>query len=168
MPHARVACAGLDDLHAALPQNLQIRLRGRMIPHVDVHGGRHDNRRGGREIERGQEVAGDALREVSQNVGRGGRDHERVDGLRDRDVLDGGIDVGRMLLAGSEHAGDDFFSGERGEGEGANELLGGAGHDDLHANAAVLQQADDFRRLVGCNPAGNAEGDLHGFLIVDS
>ena len=75
--------------------------------------------------------------------------------------------LGCLLLAGSEHAGDDFFSGEGSEGEGLNELLGGAGHDDLHADAAILQQADNFGGFVGCDSAGDAEGDFHGCLIVD-
>ena len=65
------------------------------------------------------------------------------------------------LIFRSEQVGDDFFSGESGEGERTNELLGGAGHDDLHADAAVLEQADDLRRLVGCNATGDAESDFH-------
>ena len=162
-----ISGAGLNDLHAALAENFEIRLRRGMIPHVHVHRGRDDDGRGGREIERGQKIAGDSLREVRENVGRGGSDDEGIDRLRDGDVLDGGVDVGLMLFAGREHAGDDFFSGESGEGERADELLGGAGHDDLHADAAVLQQADDFRGLISCDSAGDAESDLHGILIVD-
>jgi hypothetical protein len=36
----------------------------------------------------------------------------------------------------------------------------------LHANTTVLQQADNLRRFVSRNAAGNAEGDLHG-LVTD-
>ena len=89
----QISRAGFDDLHAALAQNLQIRLRRRMIPHVDVHRRSDDDGRGGREIERGQEIAGNALREVRENVGGGGSDDQRIDRLRDRDVLDGGVDI---------------------------------------------------------------------------
>ena len=132
-----------------------------MIPHVHVHRGGDHDRNCGRQIKRGKKVSRDALREVRQNV-RGGRDDkQRVNGLRHRNVFDGGIEVGFMLLAGSEHAGDDFFSGERGEGKRSYEFLGGAGHDDLHLDAAVLHQAYDLRSLVRRDSASNAERNLH-------
>ena len=66
-----------------------------------------------------------------------------------------------MLLARSEHSGDNFFSGERREGKRPYEFLGGAGHDDLHANTAILHQADDLCSLVGRNSASDAEGNFH-------
>ena len=65
-------------------------------------------------------------------------------------------------LARGKHVGDDFFAGERGKGERANKLLRALGHDDLHADAAVLQQADNFRRLVGRNAATDSERNFHG------
>ena len=138
-----------------------------MVPHVDVHGGRHDDRRGSSEIERGEKIAGDALREVGQNIGRGRSDYECVNRLRDRDVLDGGLNIGLMLFASRKHSGDDFFTGQSGEGERANKLLSSAGHHDLHADTTVLQQADQFCRFVGCDSAGNSEGDLHTIEIAD-
>ena len=60
--------------------------------------------------------------------------------------------------------GDDFFSGERSKGKGPDKLLGGAGHDDLHADTAILQLADNFSGFVGCDSAGDAEGDFHGIF----
>ncbi len=161
---SKIARTGFHDLHATFAQNFQIRLGGWMVPHVDVHR-RCDNDRCSRcEIQRRQEVRRDALREVSQNIGCGGNNDESIDRLRDCNVLDGGIDVGLVFLAGREHAGNDFFSGERGEGKRLDELLGGAGHDDLHADATVLQQTQNFSCFVRCDSAGDAEGDLH---IVD-
>ena len=41
----QVARSRFDDAHAALAQNLKVGLRGRMVPHVHVHGGRHQDRR---------------------------------------------------------------------------------------------------------------------------
>ena len=35
-----ISAARLDDGYTATAQDFQIRLRGRMLPHVDVHGGR--------------------------------------------------------------------------------------------------------------------------------
>ena len=89
-----------------------------MIPHVHVHRRRHDYRRCGGEVKCCQKVAGDSLSEVGQNVSRRRRDHEPIDGLSDRNVLDRGVDVGLMSIARREHTGNDFFSRERGEGEG--------------------------------------------------
>ena len=40
----QISAARLDDGHAATAQDFQIRLRRRMLPHVDVHGGRDDHR----------------------------------------------------------------------------------------------------------------------------
>ena len=72
-----------------------------------------------------------------------------------------------QFLSRCEHAGDNFFSGKGGEGKRLDELLGGAGHDDLHTDATILQQANDFGCLVSCDAASDAQSDLHGFLIVD-
>ena len=133
-----ISGAGLDHFHTPLAQDFQIRLGCRMIPHVDVHGRRdHDRCRGG-EVKSSQEVSGDALREVGQNIRRSRNHDERINRLCDGDMLDGRIDVGFMLFAGREHPGDHFFSGERGKGKRLDEFLSGAGHDDLHANAAIL------------------------------
>ncbi len=163
---SQIAVAGLDDPHAALAQDFQIRLRGRMVPHIHVHRGRDHDRRGGRQIKRGQEIAGNALRELGENVGRGGHNQQRINRLRDRDMLDGRVDVGLgIFVARGEHIGDDFFAGERGKGERANKLLRPLGHDDLHADAAVLQQANDFRRLVGRNPAADSECNFHELSV---
>jgi hypothetical protein len=88
--------------------------------------------------------------------------------LRDCDVLDGGIEIRFGPITRREHAGDNFFSGERGEGKGTNELLGGAGHHDLDADPSILQQADDFCRFVGCDAAGDTQSNFHTILIVNS
>jgi hypothetical protein len=135
-----------------------------MVPHVHVHRGRDHDWGGGGEIKRGEKVAGDALREVSQNIGGGGSNEESVNRLRDRNVFDGGVDVGNVVFGGREHSGDHFFAGERSEGERADKLLSGAGHDDLHANTAVLQQANDFGRLVSRDSARHSESDFHCYL----
>ena len=116
--------------------------------------------RGGGEIERAEEIVGDALGELGDGVGGGRSDQQRVDGLRDRDVFDGGVEVG-LLGRRAEHAGDDLLAGERGEGQRADELLRRGGHDDLHAHAALLQLANDFGGLVGGDAAAYAQCDFH-------
>ena len=133
---------------------------------IYVHRGSDDDRCGGREVERGQEITGNPLREFRQYVGGRRRDHECVDGLCNRNVLYGGVDVG-LGVSGFEHARDDFFAGKGGKGERAHEFLRGLGHDDLYADFAILQQTDDFRCFVGCDPAAYAKSYLHGVRSLD-
>src|SRR5579872_2389059 len=76
-------------------------------------------------------------------------------------MLDRGIDIRMLVCARSEHVGDNFFARECRKGEGPDELLGGVGHDDLYPDATVLQQANNFRRLICRNSATDAESDFH-------
>ena len=84
-----LAGAGLDDAHAALAQDFKVGLGGRMIPHVHVHGGSDEDGRGGGEVHGGEEIVGDAVGELGEDVGGGGSDDEGVGPLRFADVLDG-------------------------------------------------------------------------------
>ena len=65
-----------------------IRLDRRVVPHPAVHRGRHDHRTACGEQERREEVVGDAVRRLRQNVGGGGRHHDGRRTLRERYVLD--------------------------------------------------------------------------------
>jgi hypothetical protein len=49
--------------------------------HRRVHGGRDEDGRVRGEVGRGQEVVGDAARELGDDVGRRGRDDEKLDRL---------------------------------------------------------------------------------------
>ena len=75
-------------------------------------------------------------------------------------MLNRRVDVG-LLVAGSEHVGNNLLSGEGCEGERPDEFLSGVGHDDLYADAPILQHAHNFSRLVRRNPAADAEGNFH-------
>jgi len=104
---------------------------------------------------------------MCDRVGRGGDYNERIDRLRNRNVLDGGIDIGLMLFARRKHTGDHFFTGERCEGKGTNKFLRRARHHHLHANSTILQQANDFRGFVSRDAAGHTQSDFHNCLIAD-
>src|SRR5271157_4316521 len=176
MPHARyplpgsmtctprisrvISAAGIDDVHAATAQEFQVRVGGRMLPHVDVHGGSDDHGSRGGGIEGAEKIVGDALCELGQYVGGGGSDQESIDGLRNRYVLDCGIEVG-LLRGGAEHAGDDLLAGQGRESQRADELLRRGGHDDLHMHAALLQLANDLGGLVGGDAAAHTQCDFH-------
>ena len=118
----------------------------------------HGNR--SREIKSAEEIVGNALSELGQHV-RGGRSHQQtINGLRDGYMLDCGVEIG-LLGRGAEHAGDDLLAGKRGKGERADKLLRRSGHDDLHTYGAVLQQANEFGGLVGCDSAADTECNSH-------
>lgn len=167
-----VAGAGLDDADAALAESLEVGLRGWVLQHDDVHGGRDDDGRGGGEVHRREEVVSDAVGEFGEDVGRGGRDDEGGRGLGLPYVLDAAV-LGAGHLAGALRSGvfapergDDLVAGDGGEGEGADELLGGARHDDVGVEAGVLELADDLDGLVGGDASGDGDGDFESFVLL--
>ena len=88
-----IAFVGIDDVDAARAQRREIFLRRGMLPHVDVHRGSDDYGSFRGEIERGEKIFGDAVREFSENVGSGGSDEQKINALRDGDVFDGAFDI---------------------------------------------------------------------------
>src|SRR6266498_2683271 len=76
-------------------------------------------------------------------------------------MLDRGINIRFPAGVATKHASDNFFAGESCKGEGTNELLGGVRHDDLNANAAVLQQTNNLSGFIGGNAATDSQGDFH-------
>ena len=72
------------------------------------------------------------------------------------DVLDGVLD--------REEIGKDLSAGKGRKGERTDELLRGAGHNDLHLVLLLHQQARKFRGFVGRDPATYAEEDFHRVL----
>ena len=109
-----------------------------MVPHVNVHGRRHHNWRSSCQIKRAEKIAGYALGEFSENVRRCRSNQQRIDGLCHSDMLDRGINIRMLAGTRTEHICNNFFAGECRKGERPNELLGSVGHDDLHADPAVL------------------------------
>jgi hypothetical protein len=134
-----------------------------MIPHVHVHRRGNHDRSSCSQIKGSQEVAGNALREVRQNVGSCGSNYESVNRLRHGNVFDGGIDVGGVLFPGRKHSRNHFFARECRECQWPDELLRRARHDDLHANTAVLQEAYYFGRLISRDPTRHSESNFHGY-----
>ena len=80
---SQVSVARLDDVYASLPQDLQVGLRRRMLPHIHVHRRSKDDRSFGCEIKRAEEVVGNALRKLCNSVSRGRSHQQTVNGLRD-------------------------------------------------------------------------------------
>jgi len=57
------------------------------------------------------------------------------------------------------------MAGERGEGKRLNEFNSRTGHDDMNFKRLALQGADQLRRFVGGNSAGDTHGDTHGSIV---
>ena len=160
-PAARqVALARLDEPHAARGERVEI-LPDRLVrEHLRVHRRRDEHRRPRGGIQRRQEIVGDPVRELADDIRRGGRDEQQIDCRRERDVLDVGIHAPRKLV------GDDVAARDRLEGDRADELRRGVRHDRDDFVATFLQPARHFDGLVGANAAGHAESDQHLNLAV--
>ena len=148
------AGVGIDHRHAARAQRGDVGRHRGMLPHAAVHRRRHHHRAAGGQQQRGEEIVGDAVRGLGQEV-RGGRRHDDGGGaLGERDVLD------RGLALGIEEIGQHRPAGERAEGERAHELLRvlSQAHGDRGAEPRELAQQVD--RLVGGDGARDAEDQL--------
>ena len=161
------ACPRLDDGHAALAQRFNIRLRGRMVPHIHVHRRRnHDRRRCG-EIKRGKKIVGDAVSELGQNVGRGGSNNQRVGPLRLGNVVDSVLlRSGRARIPILPQTGDHLVAGECGKRERLHKLLRRGSHHDVHFDGLALQCAHQFGRLIRSDSAGDAYDRSHVSIVV--
>jgi hypothetical protein len=116
VPARKRAARRADDPRPARGDRLDVRLRGRMLPHVHVHRGRDDDRRARREQDGGEEVVGDPVCHLRDQVcGRGG-EHDDVGRIGEADVTD------LRLLRQVEGVGRDGRSGERLQRERRDEL----------------------------------------------
>ena len=97
----------------------------------------------------GQQVVGDALRELRERVRRARRDDEQVaPGQVEVEIL-----VGRPAR-------------ERLKGLGPNEPLGAGRHERHHVVARLHEQARQLARLVGGDPAADPEQDpAHAHIV---
>src|SRR5262245_8426352 len=75
-------------------------------------------------------------------------------------MFDGAFDV-RFLLVRAEHLRDHLLSGERGEGERADELLRVRRHDDLNLQAVLLQFANQLSGLICRDAATYSDRYFH-------
>src|SRR6185437_15082888 len=117
----KIAAVGVHHPHAAFTKDFNVGLRGGVLPHVHVHSRRNHHRSGGGQEESCKEIIGFAMGEFGQNVSRGGRHNERINGLRHRNVFNGGVDIG-LLGASAKKICDDFFSTQGGKGERPDKL----------------------------------------------
>ena len=155
-----VAFARFDDGNAARAQGLEIGLGRGVAPHIHVHCGGHDHGSGSREVECGEEIFGESVGKAGQGRRRCGCHQQRVNRLRHADVFHRRIQR-RVGIELGEHFCNDLFARKRGEGQGTHKLLRSGGHNNLNANAAVLQASRNLSSLVCSDSARNSQCDFH-------
>ena len=85
----KVAAAGPHHMDATVAQRGHVGLRRRRLPHAVVHGrGDHDGARRGKQ-RGGDEVIGDTVCHLGDDIGRRGRHDNQIGLLRQRNVVDG-------------------------------------------------------------------------------
>ncbi len=114
-------------------KRVDVRARGGVLPHLGVHGRGHHHRTSGREQRVREEVVGEAVRGLGQQVGRGGRDDDEVGVLSEPDV--------RHLVDVLEDVGAHGSTRQRLPRGRADELQRGLRGDDRDVVAGLGEQA---------------------------
>ena len=109
-----------------------------------------------RKTDRRQQIVGKPMREARDELGGCRSDDDLVGPARELDVPH------RCFRRFVPQIGAHRAAGHGLEGQRGDELLGAAGHDDLHFGAVLHQPAHQVRTLVGGDAAGDAEQNLAG------
>ena len=122
-----------------------------MLEHAGVHRGSDEERATRRERGHREEVVGEPVRELREDVRGGGRDDEEVRSVGEADVQD------VRLLAPEIRGGGPPREGL--ERERRDEAGRGGRQDRVHARAGLRQQARELGGLVRGDGAADAEED---------
>jgi hypothetical protein len=146
--------AGPKHRSAICAQLRQVALRGRMLPHLTVHGRRDQQwttRQRTRQTQQAEQIIGTAMQQFGQKIGACRCNQNRIGLARQIDMRHV---VGRAVIPlVAVHS----LSGQRLQGHGRDELLGRSRHHHLHLGPQLDQQPQQFRRLVAGNPAAQAQ-----------
>ena len=150
----RAAVAGDDEVVRARGKGSEVRLYRRMGEHVAVHRGRNEYARAGGEVEGGQEVVGDAVRQFAEGVGARRGDEVGIRPARE-------FDVPHALFGGGVKEGITHrLAGNGLQGGGGDEFVRVFAHDDAHVIALFFQESDELRDFVGGDAAADADEDV--------
>ena len=152
----------LDDVHAALFQQRNVRARGRMIPHVHVHRGSYDYRRSGGQIQSAQKIVRDAAREFRDDVRGGGNYQQQIGALRHGNVFDRAFEISFVSEELPNKSVITFCPVNAAKVSGVMNSRAPAGHDHFDGESVLLQQAHQFGGLVGRDSSGHTHRDSHG------
>ena len=147
----QVAATHLDKHVAAFTQPGHVGLRGGVVPHAVVHR-RGDNQRfshgqGGT----GQQVVGDAMGQLGQDVGRAGGHHHQVGPVGQGNVF------GMPVKVLGKHVDTYLVPGQCLKGQRGDELRASPRHDHAHLAAFLLEQADELGGFEGRDGTGDPE-----------
>ena len=137
------------DAYAVGLQGAQVALRGRVLPHVEVHSRRHPHGAARRQIDGREHVVAQALCHARQRVGRGGGHQQGIGPQAQLDVA-----VPRPFVV---YVGVHLVARQGGQRERADEVGGGAGHHYAYLGACLDEQPHQHGTLVGGNAACDAE-----------
>ncbi len=87
MPQAKFAGARFHNANAALTQHFKVGLRRRVVPHIHVHGRRHQHRRLRSQVHCAEKIVGNAVGKLGQNICCGRSNNQRIGPLRLANVL---------------------------------------------------------------------------------
>ena len=151
-----VAAVGADNVNAIGAKLRQIALGRLGGPHVRIHRRRQQDRLVGCKQHGGRKIVGVAASHFRQQVGSGGRNNDQIGIARQPDMAD--IEFALCI----EQIRVDAFPGQRAGGQRGHEMLRGLREHAAHAQAAILQTADEIERLIGRDAAADDEKDAPG------
>ncbi len=140
---------GRDDRHAARFERAQVRDGRRVFEHRRVHRRRDDERNARRERGVGEQIVGDPVRQLRDDVGRGRNDREHLRLAHQRDVRD--------RFGALPHRGPHAPPRQGRKSGRADEVLCLLGEDHVEFGAALHQAARERGCFVGRDAAGHAE-----------
>ncbi len=132
-------------------QALHVALRRRVLPHLHVHRRRDHEGAAARKAKRREQVVAESVRDLGEEIGRCGRDHDDVPVARELDVAHA---VGHARVP---HVRVHRLAGERLQRRRRDEATRRLGHDDAHVGAGLDEKARQLGRLVGGDSAGDPE-----------
>jgi hypothetical protein len=148
----------LHDNGATRTQDCDIGAGGWMLPHLGVHRGREEHRAPGGEQCVREQIVGQALRGLGEQVGGGRCDDDEVGLAAEADV--------RHLVGAGPDVGADRLAGQRRPGGLADECERRRGGHDPHPVPRLGQQSQQLTGLVGGDPARHAEDDRRFVLPI--
>jgi len=163
-PRSKAPFLRLHHQDAPRAQGGQVVLRGGVLVHGAVHRRGDDDRAAGGQRRNREQVIGQPGGQPGQGVGGRRGDDQQVGVFAQADV---GDVSGQLAAAGAPHISVGRAAGDRFEGEGADETLGGPGHDHRDMGAGLGQLAGQVDGLVDGDAAGDAQQDVPVFQDSD-
>ena len=156
----RAAVAGDDGVLFAGSKGGEVCLHGGVGEHVAVHRRCEVDVCVCREVEGGEEVVGDAVREFAEDVRGGGGDEVGICPARQFDVPHALFGGGVKEVVPHRFAGDGLQGGR------ADKVCGVGGVDDADVIPLLFQEADEVRYFVGGDAAANADEDVLRHIML--